>query len=384
MSDGEPKLDAIVITGRGMVSSLGLDVHTSCAAARAGVTNAKELDYFKFCSLDTGQVESAIGHQVPFLTKGFEGGIRLVRLLEGALTDLQKNVADAPWLKGRTKFYLSLPSDERTQLIKESGRNNSELRDESELAKVSESIDIVTLDIIGLAAKLSGFCCKPLIQFVSYSGHTSALEALNSAKQDLEKHLVDYAVVGGADSFLDESTLKQLYDKGFLKTSDNAIGIQPAEAGAFVLLETANNAKTRGAHVLGVIENIQLSTEDSIFLSDAPCLGKGLTKAILELIKNFKKIADKPIWLISDHNGESCRAVELGNVAVNIKGQSNTNFKEIWYPALSFGETGGISGIMAILMVISAFDRGYSPGSMGIVVASDYETNRGAALISVF
>lgn len=242
----------------------------------------------------------------------------------------------------------------------------------------------MTLDIIELAAQLSGWGCKPLIQFVSYSGHTSALEALNRAKQDLEKHLVDYAVVGGADSFLDEPTLRQLYDKGLLKTSDVAIGVQPAEAGTFVLLETANNAKSRGVHALGVLESIQLSTEDSIFLSDAPCLGKGLTKAILGLIKNFKEIADKPLWIISDHNGESCRAMELGNVAVNIKSQLNNNIEEIWYPALSFGETGGIGGIMAILMVISAFDRGYSPGSMGIVVASDYETNRGAALISVF
>ena len=88
MSKGIFKSDDVVITGRGMVSSLGLDFYTSCAAARADITRSKELDYYKFCSLETGLVENAMGHPVSILTDGFEGNIRLVRLFVGALSVL--------------------------------------------------------------------------------------------------------------------------------------------------------------------------------------------------------------------------------------------------------------------------------------------------------
>src|SRR5215213_5861605 len=70
--------DQLVVTGLGMVSGLGLDVETSCAAARAGFSGAAQLSFTLINPL-TNDPEPVIGHQVPF-TVGFEGFGRLLRL----------------------------------------------------------------------------------------------------------------------------------------------------------------------------------------------------------------------------------------------------------------------------------------------------------------
>ena len=52
----------IAITGRGMVSSLGNDVRTSCAAARAGLVRPGELDYFQDLSSGDGEDVGVTGY----------------------------------------------------------------------------------------------------------------------------------------------------------------------------------------------------------------------------------------------------------------------------------------------------------------------------------
>src|SRR5260370_1312942 len=106
---GDPG-DPIVVTAQGMVSSLGLDAATSCAAARAGLRRAQELDTMKFASLDGRTMECAVGHQAPIITHGFEGASRLAQLVAGALRDLASQVSIP---SGRKGLYLSMPSCRR-------------------------------------------------------------------------------------------------------------------------------------------------------------------------------------------------------------------------------------------------------------------------------
>ena len=102
--------DPIVVTAQGMVSSLGLDAATSCAAARAGLRRAQELDTLKFASLDGREIQCTIGHQAPIITHGFEGAARLAQLVTGALRDLSTH---GPIPSGRKGLYLSMPSARR-------------------------------------------------------------------------------------------------------------------------------------------------------------------------------------------------------------------------------------------------------------------------------
>jgi len=77
----------VVVTGLGMVSSLGCDVITSCAAARGGITRITEM---KFSALDegSGEMVPVKGHVIKGIVEGFEGLGRLIRLGAIALRDL--------------------------------------------------------------------------------------------------------------------------------------------------------------------------------------------------------------------------------------------------------------------------------------------------------
>src|SRR5215813_4737977 len=105
--------EIIAITGRGMVASLGHDVDTCCAAARAGLVRSQPLDY-QVDSPDDSVGESAIGCPVPFLTAGFEGEARLLRLAQAGLTDLLRHVPEAPRTLASIPCYLSLPNPFRS------------------------------------------------------------------------------------------------------------------------------------------------------------------------------------------------------------------------------------------------------------------------------
>src|SRR4051812_8067739 len=102
----------IAITARGMVSSLGSDVITACAAARAGLVLPAPLD-FQVSSPDDGRPEAIAGHPAGEMTRGFEGFARLVRLAALGLGDLLRQAPDGPWLSARTGVYLALPDPHR-------------------------------------------------------------------------------------------------------------------------------------------------------------------------------------------------------------------------------------------------------------------------------
>ena len=94
-----------------MVSSLGYDVRTACAAARAGLVRRTELP---FTILENDSSPGlAVGHPAPLLGGGFEGDGRLIRLLEGAFRDLMAQQPIDSRSYPRLAFYLAIPRSDR-------------------------------------------------------------------------------------------------------------------------------------------------------------------------------------------------------------------------------------------------------------------------------
>ena len=247
--------DAICITGLGMVSSLGYDVVTACAAARAGLVRSQELDYFPIRSLVDGEIAGVIGYPIPELTRGFEGFARLLRITHAGLADLQQQVPHAPWASAHSAFYLSLPDPRRIyrgldlMQDEESRQGRAQEAAEAQQLPLDEESG---LRLLHTATHIIGWPSAPFLQFVTVSGHTGIAEALAHALQDLRTGQVETAIVGGADSLLEESTLTWLENTGRLKTSGAPAGLQPGEAGAFVLLETVIVPECEGAVSLGL------------------------------------------------------------------------------------------------------------------------------------
>jgi 3-oxoacyl-[acyl-carrier-protein] synthase-1 len=89
-----------------------------------------------------------------------------------------------------------------------------------------------------------------------------------------------------------------------------------------------------------------------------------------------------PIWFITDQNGELYRATEWGNVVVRLVGYSQAFADPVlWYPAASFGDTGAVSGAVAICMAVNAFARGYAPAQTVAILSSAEDPSRAAVLL---
>lgn len=378
-------LDTIAITGRGMVSSLGHDVVTACAAARAGLVRSEQLDY-EIQSPEDGKIESAIGHSIPLWTEGFEGPTRLLRLAQAGLSDLQRQVVNKPWTLAPTACYLSLPNSFRAYTgiplsIDEKDRQ-ARIEESEEIEMEPPDIDMAE-SLLQSAARLSNWQGDFPLTFVTTSGNTGVAEALRRAIDDLVARRIELAIVGGIDSLLEEDLLVWLENTGRLKIPSNPAGLQPGESAAFVLLELMRSAKTRGSNVFGIVEDIHLSEDSRTLLSGEPPLGVGLTEALNGTLKNGRCEDLQPFWLITDQNGEVYRAMEWGNVVVRILAHSRALAEPVlWYPATSFGDTGAASGAVSLCMATSAFTRNYAPAEKVAITSSSEGSLRAVTFLA--
>lgn len=369
-----------------MVSSLGLDVVSACAAARAGISRAQELD-FPIQHPEDKTIENVTGYALPMITQGFEGDIRLVRLLQGALKDLMRQVADRPWREARAGFYLSIPDPMRLytglhRIVDDQYRQQKQ-KEAKEAAQESLPANTHASLLLNKATGLCEWENKVLLKKATNYGHTGVIESIGYAIQDLQRGEVDLAIVGGVDSLVETNTLQWLSELERLKTPGTPMGLQPGEAGGFIILEKASRARSRGAGPLGVIQGMSFQQGCESMLSNHPQDGAGLARAIAELITKSGWKPEAPCWMITDQNGENCRAMEWGYAQVKLRQRWKVfGDVELWYPVSSFGDIGAATAAVSICLALSAFAGGYAPSKTVAILASAESTMRAGLLLS--
>lgn len=372
--------DAVCVTACGLAAALGDDVATVASAARAGVIRARELP-LRIGSLETGAPEPVIGHPLAWLTAGFEGKARLVRIAQAALLDLARSVPFNVWRSERTGFYLSLPDPNRewtgTALIAD-----EQVRAAREAA-AAEHVSHETFEgILDLAMRLNEWTTSPLIRFVSNVGQAAGPEAFAAAVRDLKSGRVRSAIVGSVDSLLDESTLVWLQVTERLKRDGVPTGLSPGEAGAFLLLETTEVAAARRATPMAEVVTVATGSEARSILSGEPCLGDGLATTLRAVASEAGWQNRTPAWVVTDHNGEVPRAREWGYALVRLlPSYPGLEAPIMWYPAVSLGDTAGSSTLVAACLVTTAFRRRYAPSPTATIVATSDGPTRGAVVL---
>lgn len=378
---GEP----IAMTGMGMVTSLGLDVHNVCAAARAGIVNPTPLETYALPRPLGGDAECAVGHVVPMVTGGFQGEIRLTRLLDAALKDLQQQAPDSPWLERTTRCYLSLPDPHRLHrgeaLVGDPEDREDFVAQAAEALR--EPIDSeMPQRLVANARHLSKWQGE-LQPAPGYAlGHAGFAEVLQRACDDLRSGRVSMAVVAGVDSLVEDATLAWLERTGRLKTPDIGAALCPGEACACVLLETAESARKRGASILAWMASVHQGTEHQPLLAGEPSTGRGMAAVLDEAASSAQWRDAGSAWLVVDQNGEIYRAMEWGNAWVRLlASRPALDEPVLWYPAMSFGETGAASAPLGICMVVSAMARGYAPAPSAVIASSNEGSGRAAVVV---
>lgn len=361
--------DTIAVTAVGLVTSLALDCASSAAAARAGLTRPRELDYL-VTPESTNEPEPLVGYPLAGgLADGFEGIGRLMRIAQLAYDDFKREI-DPKYLTLPTCGWIVALSEPKHWRFVQSGLDE----------KLSD--DEINWNVDGFRAAFEAALDVDFHDMnfsVVAAGHASVAIALGRALEPLRTGQWDRCVVCAIDSLVEPTVLAQFDAEGRLKTEDNPVGLRPGEAGGFVLLETVMAAKRRDVTVTTTIAETASAVEPDHFNAKAPGLGRGMSEVVHAL--RAMPMIQHPPTIVLDLNGEVYRSNDWGNALV----RSAATFPvlrdaDVTYPATLFGDTGAASGIVALCLAVQGMRRDYWHAEHTLILSSSDNGSRGGIL----
>lgn len=369
--------DDIAVTGLGLNSPIGNDVVTACAAARAGIARPSEFPYMVFDPV-SGEMVPVSGHQIEIHTKGFVGLGRLCRLGIPAIHDLINNshiyasfLKDSPiYLNVSDRFLLNC-SD---QPVDEDG-SFPEAIEEDELGSIlEEDCSDRLVPLLESGARLK-FGSKLRLQF---EGHDGVIRLVQMAVQELRTGMIERCVVGGIDSYVEQSKLQSFHALRLLLGPEDSHGFIPGEAASLLLLERVDAASRRNARIQAIIGPIGVADEPHHRFSKSLTTGTALATALKRALEQLGDPRKRIHLVISDLNGDHWRAHEWGNALIKLKEDHGLRSAEVLLPAESFGELGAAEAAVAICMGVRAFVRNYAKTKTVLLTASSYNGRKAA------
>ena len=347
----------LMITGLGMITSVGFDAASSCASIRAGLNRRREIDYYTTLETETMDAIPIIGCPVSGYADGFNKVGRWIRLGLGCLQDLidQNALPDS----SDAQFWL------KTGLIGVTPPCQEPRIDADEACTPT---DVQHAFLHPLLDQLDRPIPKSNLEMVC-GGHSGAVMAVDRAPDMMARKGLERVIVLGVDSYLDPESLDWLAENHRLKIESVPTGLMPGEAGACFLLESGRAAQNRRAKGLAVVVQPALGTEENHYYSDGSSQGAALAGVIHQAIVNAGLDGPFAGEVISDMNGETWRAYELGSARIRLSSVLSGEAGFI-FPADSLGEVGAASGAVAICMAARMLHRRYSLGDTVLIASS--------------
>ncbi|MCK4707520.1 MAG: hypothetical protein KAU21_02800 [Gammaproteobacteria bacterium] len=344
----------LVITGLGMVSSIGNDWAQSCTAYHAGINQFMEYEDFfpENEELDFSDPAPLIGARAPYFNTDMESN-RAPRLALPALQELIHSSNIERDLFDKLDLLVTVATGPR-------------LKTEAEITnEFTDKILNVSKNATGIRERIK-------------AAHTGFPALLSIAQEKVLKENKQCFVLVTIDSYHYPETLEALDENKRIKSKRAKDGFIPGEAAVAVLVETVEHAVNRKAKIKAYIESIAHAREENTIFSDKPSSGNGLVTAI----KNVCSAANNysPEWVLCDLNGESYRAYEWGMAQVKLSNEFN-KLKTVWHPADCFGDVGSSSGAVMMAVAIHAFEKGYAPSQRALIFCSEDDGKRAAFVI---
>jgi 3-oxoacyl-[acyl-carrier-protein] synthase I len=334
----------LTISSSGMITCVGHDAPSSCAAIRAAIANFTETRFMG----DGG--EWLIGAQVE-LEQPWRGRTKLVKMLASSITECLQGIPKQEWR--HIALLLCVAEQQRP------GRTE------------------------GLVDLLYPELCKELqVEFSVHSaviprGRIAAVSALKQARQLIYKEGVSHVLIAGADSYLSWPTLRYYQNKQRLLTAENSNGFIPGEAGAAILVTKPHmQGKQLRCWGLGFcIEEVTVESEE-------PLRADGLTVAIKEALQDAGVQMQDLDFRIADLSGEQYYFKEASLALSRTLRVLKEKF-DIWHPADCIGETGAALGIVAFAIAKAAWEKRYAHG-YGAMLHFNLDDGRRAAAVVAF
>jgi 3-oxoacyl-[acyl-carrier-protein] synthase-1 len=311
----------IAIIGAGMVTGVGLDAPSSCAAIRCAIDNFSETRF-----MDKGG-EWIIGSQVP-LGQPWRGLPKLVHMVVPAIRECLAHAGGVS--PERIPLLLCVAETERP------GR----------LQGLDDELFSMVQAELGVRFH-PGSAVIP-------RGRVSGGLAMLHARQLIHDERAAFCVIAGVDSYLVAATLAAYEEKNRLLTSQNSNGFIPGEAGAAILVGPQSPSDLL---CLGIGAGEELATINS----EEPLRAEGMVKAIRAALADAGRTMADVDYRITDSNGEQYWFKEAALAVTRILRVRKEEF-EIWHPADCIGEVGAAIGPCALGVAAAASRKDYAPG----------------------
>jgi 3-oxoacyl-[acyl-carrier-protein] synthase-1 len=323
-------LSAIEILRTGMVTGVGLDAPSSCAAIRSGIAGFEETR-FMFDG------EWLLGCEVPH-EEPWRGREKHVCMVVPAIQECLGGLDGVP--PQHVPLLLCLAEEERP------GRMPG--LDESLLPEIEQRL---------------GVRFHPWSRIFA-NGGVGGAQALDYCRTVLANGR-SRCLIAGVDSFLSARTLEAYHAVHRLLTKRNSDGFIPGEAGAATLIGPEGSG--------GVVRctGIGYGAEPAPIGSGEPLRADGLVQAFRAALADAGWDLGQVDYRITDVSGEQYGFKEAALALTRVLRERKEEF-DIWHPADCIGETG--AAVVPILLTVAgaAAAKEYAPGRRAIVhVAGD-------------
>jgi 3-oxoacyl-[acyl-carrier-protein] synthase I len=332
------------IRAAGMVTAVGLDCASSCAAMRARLDGFAET---RFLGPDGSWL---IGAPIP-LPRNWIGQMRMAHLAAGALSDIERQ---HPGTIAGTPILLCLAEEDRP------GRP---IPDPAAFAR------LVT-EILSLPA-------SPRLQIIAH-GRPSGFIALDRARRLLAAG-EDPVIILGVDSYLTAQSIAHYLAENRILAPGNANGFIPGEAAAAILCtQSPGPLRLAGLGLAREVAHIyNTDGEDSLPL---PLRAEGMARAHeIALIQAGCRHSDL-VLKMGDLIGEVYWFKQMALAMLRLQ-RERSEVQPIWSIAASLGNIGAAAVPVLLGWAMSAAARGYAlPGPI-ILEASGDDGACGAAVV---
>lgn len=330
------------IIATGMVTAVGLDAPSSCAALRA------RLDGFKETPYADAEGEWVLGAPVSMPRKWI-GEKRITHMAAAAIGEVCSAVPEA---RERTPILLCLP---------EASRPGSPIKDMSVFLR--NVCSILEMDV------------DPRSRVISH-GRPSGLVALEQTRRLLTEGSASAVIVAGVDSYLTPGTIGFYLENGRLLVTNNPNGFIPGEAAAALLCTSPGHGPGLRLHGLGL-------TRESAFIyneADEPLRGDGMTAAYRRALSEAGIEMNQLGFRISDLVGEQYWFKQTALASLRLVRGAH-DFQDLWSPGESLGNIGAAVVPVMIGMAFAAASKGYAAGNPVLIEASNDTGACGAAIL---
>lgn len=338
---GASSVKPLAVLATGMITGVGFDAPSSCAAMRCALDRFEETRF-----MDNGG-KWIIGSEIP-LDPSVRGREKQLRMTASVITEC------LPALQGispsEVPILLCVAEAYRPGRIEE--------LDQSLLVDTSKQLKIRL---------------HPASVVIA-NGRVGGVEAVRLASELIEQGVPQCLIVG-VDSFLVGATLSSFEEKYRLLTSENSDGFIPGEAGAAVLLGPAEG---RGPQVTCL--GVGFGQEPATVESEAPLRSDGFAEAIRLAMQDGGTTFRDVDYRICDVNGEQYgfRDASLG-LSRTMRILKPTF--EIWHPADCIGEIGAAIVPCVLGVAQAAAIKGYAPGKGALCHFGNDDGARAAMIV---